>query len=277
MTQIAHLSDLHLLEPGHAARTGLARRRLAYLTLGRANDYAPRKRRAIALLTAARASGADHVLLTGDLTEDGIDEQYDELAEILAESKLPPSRVTLLPGNHDLYADAAAFTRALRGPLAAYAPTSAVGKPIDLGEVSILPMSTAIPQTYTKSGGAIEPEALAGAARLAEDTRRRGRALVLAMHHPPRRHVLPFMHWIDGLRDYAHVGEILARHDHVHVVHGHTHVATDHAVRPGATPRIFSTESVIDGRAPLRMYEARHGRLAPAAREARGVGVLAMA
>jgi 3',5'-cyclic AMP phosphodiesterase CpdA len=277
MTQIAHLSDLHLLEPGHAERSGLARRRLAYLTLGRRNDYAPRKQRAIDLLTAARKSGADHVLLTGDLTEDGLDEQYEELAEVLAESRLSPSKVTLLPGNHDVYADASAFARALRGPLAAFAPTSKVGVPIDLGDATVLPMSTAIPQPYTKSGGAIEPEALAGAARLAEDTRRRGRALVLAMHHPPRRHPFPIMQWIDGLRDHAHMGEILARHDHVHVVHGHTHVATDHAVRPGATPRIFSTESVIDGRAPLRMYEARHGRLAPAAREARGVGALVMA
>jgi hypothetical protein len=37
-------------------------------------------------------------------------------------------------------------------------------------------------------------------------------------------------------------------------------------VRPGAAPRIFSIEAVVDSRgAPIRFYRARHGRLAPEA------------
>jgi 3',5'-cyclic AMP phosphodiesterase CpdA len=276
MTQIAHLSDLHLLEPGHAERQGVARRRLAYLTFGRPNDDVRRRRRAVEVLSAARRSGADHVVITGDLTEDGLDVQFDILAEVLAESRLPPSQVTLVSGNHDAYVDGSAFERALRGPLAAYAPTSTPGVPVVLRDATILPVCTAFEQPYTRSAGAIDDEALDAAANLAEQSRAHGRALVLAMHHPPHRR-FPVMQWIDGLVQHAAVGALLERHDHVHVLHGHTHATADRAVRPGATPRIFSTESVIDSRAPLRFYHARHARLWPAAIAPDAVPTLALA
>ena len=111
---------------------------------------------------------------------------------------------------------------------------------------------------------------------MAEQSRLSGRALVLAMHHPPHRR-FPGVQWLDGLAQHAAVGEILERHDHVHVVHGHTHAAADRAVRPGATPRVFSTAAVVDGKAPLRLYDARHGRLWPTARAEHAVPALALA
>ncbi len=276
MTQIAHLSDLHLLEPDHADRQGVARRRLAYLTLGRPNDAERRRRRAVEVLVAARRSDADHVLITGDLTEDGITPQFEILAEVLAESGIAPERVTMVPGNHDAYVDGGAFERALRGPLAAYAATSTPGTPIFLRDAAILPMSTAVLQPYTRSAGSIEARAIEGAARIADESRRDGRALVLAMHHPPHRR-LPVWQWIDGLTDHAALGEVLERHDHVHVLHGHTHVAADRAVRPGATARIFCAEAVVDGATPLRFYHARQGRLWPAAPAPHTVPKLALA
>ena len=276
MTQIAHLSDLHLLEADHADRQGVARRRLAYLTIGRPNDAARRRRRAVEVLVAAHRSDADHVLITGDLTEDGITPQFDILAEVLAESGIAPGRVTLLPGNHDAYVDGGAFERALRGPLAAFAATSMPGAPIFLRDAVILPVCTAVEQPYTRSAGSIDGRELEGAARMAEQSRLSGRALVLAMHHPPHRR-FPVMQWIDGLIEHAAVGELLERHDHVHVLHGHTHTAADRAVRPGATARIFSTEAVVDSSAPLRFYHARHGRLWPASRAPYAVPALAMA
>ncbi len=276
MTQIAHLSDLHLLEADHADRQGVARRRLAYLTIGRPNDAARRRHRAVEVLVAARRSDADHVLITGDLTEDGIAPQFEILAEVLAESGLAPERVTLLPGNHDAYVDGGAFERALRGPLAAYAPTSTPGVPVFLRDVAILPVCTAVEQPYTRSAGSIDGRELESAARMAEQSRLSGRALVLAMHHPPHRRA-PVMQWIDGLIEHAAVGALLERHDHVHVLHGHTHTAADRAVRPGATARIFSTEAVVDSSSPLRFYHARHGRLWPASRAPYAVPALAMA
>lgn len=263
MTQLAHFSDLHLLEADHQARRGVARRRLSYLTLGRPNDHEDRRRRASRALAVARASGADHVLITGDLTEDGLDAQFDVLAELLADSKLAPERITLLAGNHDAYVDRAAFARALLGPLRPYAATSTAGTPITLRDAVILPLSTAMAQPYTRSAGSIDVDALAAVEAIAAQSHREGRALVVAMHHPPKRR-FPVMQWIDGLVEHAAMGAILARHDHVHVAHGHIHTRTDHAVRPGATPRIFGAAAVVDAEAPVRFYEARHGRMWPA-------------
>ena len=263
MTRIAHLSDLHLLEDNHEDRRGAARRRLAYISLGR--PYAPRARRdrAAAALASARQSGADHLVLTGDLTEDGTPAQFTILSELLAASGWSPHRVTLIPGNHDAYDGVAAWDQALGGPLAVYRATSTLGAPVRLPGLTLLPLSTALAQHYTRSIGAFQEGALAGAATLAAETRHAGDALVLAMHHPPRRHPVAPLQWIDGFRDHAAAKALLGAHDHMHILHGHTHEATDHAVRPGAAPRIFSTEAVVDGAAPLRLYTARHARLWP--------------
>jgi 3',5'-cyclic AMP phosphodiesterase CpdA len=266
MTQVAHLSDLHLLEDNHEDRRGAARRRLAYISLGRAYEPRARRERAAIALAAARRSGADHLVLTGDLTEDGLGAQFAILAELLDASGWAAARVTLIPGNHDTYAGHDAWAQALSGPLASYRATSTLSSPVRLPGLTILPLSTSLAQHYTRSSGAFQEGALAGAAALAAESRRADEALVLAMHHPPRRHPVLPLQWIDGFRDHAAATTLLGEHDHVHVLHGHTHAATDHAVRPGAAPRIFSTEAVVDGATPLRLYTARHGRLWPEAR-----------
>jgi 3',5'-cyclic AMP phosphodiesterase CpdA len=266
MTQVAHLSDLHLLEDDHEARRGAARRRLAYISLGRAYEPHARRQRAAAALAASKRSGADHLVLTGDLTEDGVEAQFVILAELLAASGWAPHRVTLIPGNHDAYTGGDAWALALAGPLSAYRATSTLGSPVRLPGLTILPLSTSRAQHYTRSSGAFSEGALAGAALAVAESQRAGEALVLAMHHPPRRSALLPLQWIDGFRDHAAMSTLLGAHDHVHVLHGHTHAATDHAVRPGAAPRIFATEAVVDGAAPLRLYRARHGRLWPEGR-----------
>lgn len=263
MTHIAHLSDLHLLEANHAERRGLTRRRLAYLSAGRPHDAADRRRRALAALRAARESGADHVVVTGDLTEDGIDAQYEVLAEVLAESRLSPSRVTLLPGNHDVYDTRDAFARALSGPLAAFAATSRIGVPLSLRDAVILPVSTAIAQSYHLSAGSLGEPEIAATNAFAESTRRSGQTVILAMHHPPNRRMNPVMQWFDGFRDHVALGALLEAHDHVHVLHGHAHELSDRGVRAGATPRIFGADAVVSAASPVRFYQARHGRLTP--------------
>lgn len=277
MTRIAHLSDLHLVERGFSSRQGMLRRRLAYLSFGRRVDAEHRRERALAALREARS--ADHVVVTGDLTEDGIVAQFEMLAEVLHESGLDPSRVTLVPGNHDLYDDASpdhacAFTRALEGPLRPWAETSRDAEPVVLREAVIVPVSTAFTQPYTKSAGAFAEGVIERLAITAEKAAALGRALVLAMHHPPSRR-FPIMQWIDGLAHHAEVRALLEAFDHAHVIHGHIHVATSRSVRPGAAPRVFSTEAVVDGASPLRFYAARRMRLV--AEESAPIAALAFA
>src|SRR5262245_9785616 len=100
MTIVAHLTDLHLVERDHHKRSGAAKSRLLDLNTGRKIDPQARFERVCQALR--QASRSDHVVITGDLTEDGTEAQFELLAEALSESKLAPERVTLVPGNHDV-------------------------------------------------------------------------------------------------------------------------------------------------------------------------------
>lgn len=250
MTHVAHLSDFHLVEPGHAERRGQDWWRLHYLSLRRPIDAEGRIARARAALDAA--AGADHLVITGDLTEDARDAQFSLLAELLAASPFLPEQVTLVPGNHDAYAPDA-WSRALDGPLAAWAPTSR--GLVDLADALLVPLSTAVEQFWTRSSGALAE--LPDLGTLLE--RARDRAVLVALHHPPFR---VLHHWIHGLSNHVDVHALLAAHPSLHCLHGHTHRATTRAVDGGA-PRLFCVEAVAESAAPGRSYQVADGRMAP--------------
>ena len=48
----------------------------------------------------------------------------------------------------------------------------------------------------------------------------------------------------------------------MHVLHGHTHRATDHAVEPRGPKRVFCARAVVDG-PMLRLYDVEGDRLVP--------------
>jgi 3',5'-cyclic AMP phosphodiesterase CpdA len=271
MTVIAHITDVHLVEPEHAARTGTDRARLSYLSFGRPINYEDRMQRFARALEGAWGSGADHVLITGDLTEDGTDEQFEVLALVLGESRLRPEQVTLIPGNHDAYVDATAWQRALEGPLSPYARTSAKCSVLEFREATILPVSTAFHQSWLRSAGQVAADEIEWVARVAADPCFSRRPLVVAQHHPPLGCPVPVLQWVDGLQNHASMRSLLGSTDHMFVVHGHTHRRTDRRLGGKGPMRIFGAEAVVESKAPLRLYEACPTGLVPVADES-GVG-----
>jgi len=266
MSVLAHLSDLHLLERDHHKRRGWPLRRLQFLSVGAALDAEARLKRAVELLREARRLGADHVLITGDLTEDGASGQFEMLAEALWESGLPSERVTLVPGNHDGYADgAAAWARALEGPLREFQPTSSPEALTVLPDAVIVPVSTMLgEQWFARSRGIIREEDVSRVRRLASDTISRGRAVVVAQHHPPSRHPLFPIEWFDGVENAATMRDLLLERTRVHVLHGHTHRHTTKQLSGREHAQVFSTASVRDQYATgqaLRFYLAEDGHL----------------
>jgi 3',5'-cyclic AMP phosphodiesterase CpdA len=222
-------------------------------------------------------AGVDHLLITGDLTEDGYLSQFEILAELLAESRIAPERITLVPGNHDAYEDGGTFAEALAGPLKPYAETSTVGVPIELRDMTIVPVSTAFHQSPLRSAGAISDSDLEVLARIVDDEGLRGRPLVFAQHHPPGRHFLPLLQWIDGIVEPRASWAFFERCPHLYVVHGHTHHAADRTVSKGGPARVFSAKAVVDSASSLRLYEASPAGLSPVAADLiDGVGALAV-
>lgn len=255
MTRIAQLSDLHLLEEEFHGRRGQARLRVNFLSIRRRIDIEDRRVRALRSLQRARELGFDHLVLTGDLTEDGHPAQYEMLAEVLEDSGIEPERVTLLPGNHDAYG--AAWEEMLRGPLGRWAKGGRPGEVQKLDGVTLVSGCTAVPQTVLKSSGRIDDDQLAAvdaAARAAGPNE----AVVLAQHHPPFK---VMNQWVHGLLNHEDVWSLLQEHPRLHVLHGHIHRRKERGLEKGAPVRIFSPTAVTDSEQPLRIYEAIDGEL----------------
>jgi Icc protein len=263
MTRIAHLSDLHLLEDRHRHRDAAGRFRLSYLSFGRRLDQADRRRRFRSALWAYKASGAEHLVVTGDLTEDGTDAQFEVVASVLLDSGIDPSEVTLAAGNHDAYHDRAGFQRALRGPLQPFAPTSDAGAVTVLDDVVLVPISTVIAQPFTRSAGAISGDHLSWADHVTRSFKGGKRAIAIAQHHQPYGYALAPMNWIDGLQNHGSAMGLLRGHQELHVLHGHMHRSSDRALTSDGPPRVFGTTACVSDPAPLRLYEANDGRLWP--------------
>jgi 3',5'-cyclic-AMP phosphodiesterase len=277
MAIIAQLSDLHLVEDEYVKRPLATRARLSCLSFGRPIVPPERRERVARALAEVRAAGADHLVITGDLTEDGTPEQFEVLAEVLAGSRIPPCRITLVPGNHDAYDAAENYTAALAGPLAPYAATSTILAPLVFRDVTLVPVSTAFHQSPLRSAGAIAPADLEALHRIVNDGAFRGRPLVLVQHHPPGRHFIPLFQWIDGLLEFGALSAMAERARHLHVVHGHTHRAVDRQVRKGESPRIYSALAVVESENALRLYDASPAGLTPLAADlADGIGAVAV-
>jgi 3',5'-cyclic-AMP phosphodiesterase len=268
--RIAHLSDVHILDP--KTRRSSARYRFAtkLVSLGRAIDPRMRAKKLARALGAAKASGADHFVISGDLTELGDPTEFEHFAEVLEDARLPDDSVTIVPGNHDAYTSDGAWKKAIAGPLRRFASASAgeIGKVVERGDVAFLPIDTSCFQNIVRAGGEFAPSAArAVEARLA-DPALREKAVVLVLHHAPFvLHKTPMMQWIDGLRGGATVIDLLRKHPRLQVLHGHLHRVVDRMleVRESTRTRIFGAPAVCDaresGEGHVRVYDVRDGAL----------------
>lgn len=262
MTIIAHISDLHLLERDHTRRNGLSRTRLALLSNGAPLDANERMRAARSALLMADRAGADHVVITGDLTEDGVPAQFEVLAEVLQSSGISSHRITMVPGNHDGYTEGCAgFLRALAGPLSDYRDTSAPGALTVLDEAVIQPISTVVDKQWvTQAGGALRDEDIRAIATVASDSVSKRRTHVVAQHHPFAKPGF-VKRLFDGTQNGSAMHELLLERTSVHVLHGHVHRDTTQTLCDREHAQVFSTSSARDGGRVLRLFKAESGRL----------------
>lgn len=262
---IAHISDLHLLAVASDGSGARADVRTRLVSIGRPLDVSARTERARRALAAAFASGADHLVLSGDLTEMGHADEMELAAELLSESGFAADRITIVPGNHDRYAHHHAWRDALSGPLAPFTASSAgePGKVVDLGSIRLLPFDVTIRQSVALATGLLSDEA----ARTL-DSRLRGfgskpTPVALVQHHPPYDRG-PVWRWLDGLSGWEKQRDVLARHENVQVLHGHVHEDADRPMH-GRAQRILGAPAVVeDGDVPrVRLYDVGPDGLVP--------------
>lgn len=122
--RLAHLSDVHVLElQGTPWRAFLNKR-----ATGAVNLLGPRRgahptsaadHLAGELAARLRDGRLDHVLITGDLTNLSLESEY-RAARAVVERIGSPAQVTVIPGNHDVYTEDAAQSRAFERHFAEY-------------------------------------------------------------------------------------------------------------------------------------------------------------
>jgi len=262
--RIAHLSDLHILE--RKPRLGLDVR---FVSFGRSLDADSRIAKFAAALERARtaSTGADHLIVSGDLTETGTIEQYETFASVLSESGWSSDAVTLVPGNHDTYSSPDAWKRALEGPLRPWTRGAACepGKAIEMDDATILPIDVACHQAFTRSAGELTGDAAIALQWRLSDAILAKKPIVLVQHHPPFAHKNPVWHWIDGLRGFERLLDLLVRHANACLLHGHLHKVVDRIVETGA--KVFGTSAIVEaelGATRVRFFEVIRGELVPA-------------
>ncbi len=262
--RIAHLSDVHMLEarPNPSALHNLS---VQFVSLARPLDARGRARKLRRGLAAAKRAGADHFVISGDLTEVGAPDQFEAFAEELDASGIDPERITLVPGNHDAYTSGEAWRRALEGPLRPYVRGAALepGHVVERGDVVLLPIDVSCFQSIARSAGVLSPANGDALERRLDDPALEKKAIVVVQHHQPFTHARSAWQWIDGLRGSERLMGLLARHPRVSVLHGHMHKVVDRIVGLGVS-RIFGAPAIVDdaeGEPRVRLYDVRDGAL----------------
>jgi 3',5'-cyclic AMP phosphodiesterase CpdA len=153
----------------------------------------------------------DAVLVSGDLTDDGAEENYLVAREMLARLDTP---LHVLPGNHD---DRGRIRRAFDLPGAGDEPVS---YSVDVGELRLVLFDSNVPG---RDPGSYDADRLAWLDR--ELAAQPARPTLLAVHHPPLATGVAEWDAINlGPRDRGALGEVVARHPQLRaIVGGHLH------------------------------------------------------
>lgn len=241
--RLIHLTDPHLTDPGPFRLSGRGfKRLLAWQAWHRRRRFRHRPERLADLVKAARAESPDHWLVTGDLCQFGLDHEIRAAREWLT-GLAPPEQVTLVPGNHDIYApDSAAPAREAWAPWLGPGPSPVVNA---CGGVRVIGLDSARPTATGLATGRLGPaqrERLATALAESANTFR-----VVGIHHPPLPGLTSRRRALD---DAPQLAEILSRHGAELVLHGHLHRNSGKLPAAPGNPAIFCTASASDRDGP---------------------------
>lgn len=216
--RIVHLTDLHVQ---HLPTLGELRPKRI---LGTANLYLAGRRSHFdpvvqqAAVDAARALSPDLTLITGDLTAQGLDSEFETVHELLT-PLADCAPLYMIPGNHDIYVDEARNGARMRAVLGRWMSDESPGI-AHFDEVSVLYVETCQPTWL--SDGTTNVNHLQKAGKLLEET---DRFTFLCLHYPlVDRHGNPYGPSRRANQEASAIQEWIQRTPGVHaVLHGHEH------------------------------------------------------
>jgi 3',5'-cyclic AMP phosphodiesterase CpdA len=213
---IAHISDLHLpFAPHLSLAQRFSKRQLSV--------WSWRRRRAVqrpeildALTADLRAHHSDHIVITGDITNFSLPDEFRQAAAWL-ECLGPPERISLVPGNHDALVEVAESNG-----LEHWMPwtRTADGWPYihRRGHLALIGLNSARPTAPLLASGHLGAGQLVRLESMLMTEGAAGRTRVVLLHHPVAEGAVS---WRKALVDRAQLRGVLARVGAELVLHGH--------------------------------------------------------
>jgi 3',5'-cyclic AMP phosphodiesterase CpdA len=262
MLRLAHLSDIHLgpLPPvvWHAL---ISKRITGYVNWQRNRRQTLRPEYLVGILAHIKAQSPDHVAITGDLVNLGMDAEFDAMRKWL-DLLGDPRDVTVICGNHDAYVPGA-LKRALLAwqPYVAGDGGAVVSSDKDYpilrrrGQVSIIGCNSArasLPFVAVGQFGRAQARRLA---EMLENEGKAGRFRIVAIHHPPFSGATATHKRLNGASRFR---DAVAEAGAELVLHGHTHLESFVQIqgRGGPVPVVGvpSAGQAPGGKAPAGRY-----------------------
>jgi 3',5'-cyclic AMP phosphodiesterase CpdA len=221
---LAHFSDPHLSSlAGVNPFSLLNKRLLGYLSWYRKRRHIHSPQVLEALLEDLAVTVPDHVVVTGDLTQLGLPDEFAQAARWLARLG-PPEAVTVVPGNHDTYVSAP-WQKTFREWEPYMVGDDHSRDPVFpslriRGPAALIGLSSARPSAPLLAVGSLGRTQLQRFEEILEETGRRGLLRIVLLHHPP---VAGSIAWRKRLTDASLFADILARRGAELVLHGHAH------------------------------------------------------
>ena len=225
--RFAQLSDPHLssLEDVHPSDL-LNKRALGYLSWRRKRRFEHRREVLDALQRDLALEEIDQLLVTGDLTHIGLPSEFKQARDWLLQLG-EPSKVALVPGNHDAcvaapWSDTLAFWR----DYMASDGDSGSGEEIHFpslrirGAMAFIGLSTACPKPPLMATGTLGEQQLSRLPALLKSAADDDLFRVVYLHHCP---VAGQEKWRKRLTDAAEIQSLLEQHGAELILHGHGH------------------------------------------------------
>lgn len=230
---LAHLSDPHIGPlPRPAARELIGKRLTGYWNWHHSRHAIHNMDVLTTLMRDVAACTPDHIALSGDLVNLGMEAEF-ALAARLVLPLATPEAMSIVPGNHDAY-----VPRSLDHMARTFSPFMTgddghFGFPYlrQRGDVALIGLSSAIPTLPFLASGALGHAQMAAFEAMLAHARRHAVATVIMIHHPPFRGGSRLFR---GLRDARALEAVLTRHGADLILHGHNHKRSlHHLTGPG--------------------------------------------
>jgi len=263
MFKLAHISDPHLgpLPPFRVAEL-MNKRFFGYLSWVRRRRALHRPEVLAALAADMAGLAPDHLVVTGDLTNIALPEEFSQVGRWL-QGLGAPQAVTVIPGNHDAYvavpweASLAKWQDFMSGE-GEGAATGPEGFPFVRyrGPVAIVGLSSAQPTPLFCAHGTLGEIQLQRLGPLLRRLGEEGWFRVVLLHHPPS---LEKIAWRKRLVDALPFRRVIEEAGAEMVLHGHDHTfgSEQIATERGPVPVVGvpSASAGHDGRKPLAHYQ----------------------